>query len=278
MGGLRTAWPWRALLLLAACGFLFASQRLHRYPRVAAQVEMQVALPLFVQVGLAGGDRYLAADIATVRALIVATGRMDADGFAILARVQNDASWLNPAHEDNYYLATAILPWNQEVAAAQTILRRATSARPFDYQPPFYYAFNQAHFLGDVVGASEWLAQAAPALPDENERLQMQNLAARMMDRAADLNLAISVVESMARQARRGDFKRYLEVRVERLRTLKTLRVAAEQYRLQKHAVPTRFEQLVEAGYLSEMPRDPFGFGYAFEPNGNVVIRNAPQK
>jgi hypothetical protein len=101
----------------------------------------------------------------------------------ILGQVQKDASWLNPAHEDNYYIATAILPWEGQVDPTQVILRRATLARFFDYQPPFYYAFNQVHFKGDAFGASEWLRQAAEKLPDPEERVTLADFAARWLDR-----------------------------------------------------------------------------------------------
>ena len=266
---------WWLTLLATASGFVLSTSGLNDYPRVRAQAEMQVALPLFIQVALAGGDRYLAADIAVVRSLIVSTEQMDADSYAILGRVQDDASWLNPAHEDNYYIAAAILPWNGEVKPSQSILKRATLSRPFDYQPPFYYAFNQAHFLGDVVGASRWLAKAATSLPDEDERLLMQNLAARMMDRASDLDLAISIVESLAKQSRREDFKAYLLLRVERLRTLKALRLAAKQYEVRMQTLPTQLQQLIDSGMIKEIPKDPLGFGYAIQPDGTIVLLNA---
>lgn len=266
------------MLFLAVFIFTGATLKLRQLPRVSSQVEMQVALPLLMQVALAGGDRYLAADIATIRALIVSTEKMRPDGFSILAKVQEDASWLNPAHEDNYYLATAVLPWNNEVAATQEILQRATAARPFDYQPAFYYAFNESYFLGDVVGASRWLEGAASKLPDEDQRLMMQNLAARMLDRSDDLQLAIDVVETMAKQATRKDFRSYLYLRVARLRTLQSLRAAAKVYEQRRHAPLRDLQQLVECGLIRELPKDPFGFGYAVQANGNIVILNAKSK
>jgi hypothetical protein len=59
----------------------------------------------------------------------------------------------------------------------------------------------------------------------------MENFAARWMDRADDLGLAIAVVESMAKQAKRKDFREYLLLRVQRLRDLMALRQAAEIFR-----------------------------------------------
>ena len=162
--------PGRGLGLLAlalALCFVATAERLKTVPRQAVDLELQVALPLFVQVFMSAGDRYLAANLAAIRALVVTTDKMRPEDYRILGKIQEDASWLNPAHEDNYYIATAILPWNGELDAAQTILKRASQARQFDYQPAFYYAFHLLHFKGDAVGASAWLRAAAEKLPSD---------------------------------------------------------------------------------------------------------------
>jgi len=260
------------LLVLGAALFATASIFLREQKRVNASAEIQVALPLFVEVVMAGGDRFLAANLGAIRALITETAKMPPDEYKILAKVQVDASWLNPAHEDNYYIASAILPWNGQVDAAQTVLRRASLSRPFDYQPAFYYAFNLVQFKGDVSGASQWLRSAAAKLPDDNERLMIENFAARWLDRANDLGLAIAVVEAMAKQAKRKDFRNYLLLRVQRLRDLLALRQAAEAYR-QKTGQPAQtFDQLVASGLIAQLPVDPFGIGYSIDSNGIPVF------
>lgn len=239
-------------------------------------VEMQVALPRSVQVAMAGGDRHLAANIAAIRALWVDTSKMQPDQFGVLARVQEDVAWLNPAHEDNYYAAAAILPWSGQLDAAQRILEAATRARRFDYQPPFYYAFNQLHFRHDPVGASRMLQDAAPFLPNPDEQLQMQNLAAIWLERAEDPELAIRVVESLAKQTNRRDFRKYLEMRVARLRSLQELQSASEAYRKRFRRELKSLDLLVEAGLLRALPVDPFGFGYELAGDGKIILRNSP--
>jgi hypothetical protein len=262
--------------LISAVVFVGAAERLKTAPRQTVAMEMQVALPLFVQVFMAAGDRYLAANLAAIRALIVATDKMRPEDYRILAKVQEDASWLNPAHEDNYYTATAILPWNGELDAAQTILARATEARYFDYQPAFYYAFHLLHFKGDAVAASAWMRAAAEKLPRDDERLIMQNIAARWMDRAQDIDVAIRTVEGMAQQAKRKDFRAYLEQRVVRLRSLKELRVAADRYRERFGRPLVKLTDLVDSGLVGSIPADPFGFGFDIDKKGRIVLRTSP--
>lgn len=264
--------------ILAATAFVAVNLRLKLAPRQIVNIEMQVALPLFVQVAMAGGDRFLAANVAAIRALWVDNFKMQRDEFRILAKVQEDVSWLNPGHEDNYYIAAAILPWNGELDAAQRILARATLARRFDYQPAFYYAFHLLHFKGDAIGASHWMREAAQYLPEGNNRLQMQNLAAIWLDKAGDLDLAIRVVETMAKEANRGDFRRYLEQRVIRLQMLREMRAAAASYQQRFGRPITALTDLVASGIIAELPKVPFGFGFAIDKQGQVVLQDSRPK
>jgi hypothetical protein len=141
-------WKMGLVALLAATLFVATAQRLKSVPRQIVLVEMQVVLPLFVQVFMAAGDRHLAANIAAIRALVVNTFKMQGEEFAILAKLQEDVSWLNPGHEDNYYTATAILPWQGELEATQRILARATKARFYDYQPGVLLRLQPVAFQG----------------------------------------------------------------------------------------------------------------------------------
>lgn len=269
-------WKLGLAMLLAATVFVATAQRLKSAPRQHVSIEIQVALPLFVQVFMTMGDRYLAANVAAIRALVVAPDRMQPDEFKILAKVQKDVSWLNPGHEDNYYIAFAILPQYGELDAAQTILARATYARHFDYQPAFFYGFNQWHYKRDPAGAAAWMREAAKHLPDPDQQLTMQNLAARWVDRAQDTELAIRVVEALAREARRKDFRTYLETRVARLRQLHQLRTAAMTYRERFGRPLSTLQELVDSGILPALPQDPFGFGFGFDPQGEIVLRTSP--
>lgn len=275
-GALRRDGSLWLVAIFATLVFVTTTQHLKRAPRQSVSVEMQVALPLFVKVAMAAGDRFLAANIEAIRALWVDSFKMRRDEFKILAKVQEDVSWLNPGHEDNYYIATAVLPWNGEIDAAQRILARATLARRFDYQPAFYYAFNLLHFKGDAVGASSWMREAAEYLPEGQNRLHMQNLAAIWLDRAGDLDLAIGVVDAMSKQSSRRDFRRYLELRVTRLRMLRELRVAAANYQQRFGRPPTALQDLVTSGIVAELPVVPFGFGFAIDKQGQVVLQNLP--
>lgn len=262
-------------LLSGAFLFTYAHKQLEGTKRLRVNSEIDVALPLFVQVLMAGGDRYLAANWATIRALVTETSRMKPDEYAILAKVQQDASWLNPGHEDNYYIAAAILPWEGYLDEAQRILRRATLARPFDYQPPFYYAFHLVHFKQDAISAADWLREAAKTLPNPDERVVLENFAARWLDQTQDLELAARIVDAMASQTKNKAFADYLRGRSGRLRNLAMLRNAATTFRA-KYSRPLRsLSELKAAGLISEIPLDPLGYGFVVDPQGVPAIAKA---
>lgn len=257
-----------ALALACLAGFAATLPALYARPRPAVAVEMLVALPRFVQVLMAAGDRYLAANLAGFRALVASTENMGPENYRIQGIVQSDAAWLNPAHEDNYYIASAILPWNGEVAAAQNVLRAATAARPFDWQPPFYLGFNTLHFEKKPAEAADWLRTAAQHTGDELMRIEFQQIAAQWVAKGEDLELAIRMHRAMAHETQHKAFAAFLEKRAVRLENLLLLERAIERYHSQLGAAPTNLRQLVSAGMIKDLPVDPFGMSYAIDATG----------
>lgn len=261
-------------VLLGAVLFVLAVGQLGKFSPPGISEEMQVALPRFVQVILSAGDRFLAANVASFRAIVASTENMREDNFRVQAQVQQDAAWLNPAHEDNYYVAAAILPWNGEFDAGQHVLQLAMRARPYDWQPAFYYAFNLYFLRQDPVAAADALLKAAPGVRSESSRMTMEALAYAWYEKGYDPEVALSVVEESAHSARTGALRRYLEARAGRLRGLLTLRRAAETFVAAKGRRPTSLDELRTSGMLRELPVDPLGIGYELSSDGQPVIRN----
>lgn len=273
-----SAMPSRLLFLLAVAAYLLAVRALAGHPHVQVTEELRVALPRFVQVLMAGGDRYLAANVASIRAVVAATEKMNPDNFRIQGRVQQDASWFNPAHEDNYYVAAAILPWVGELDAGQAVLRRAAEVRRFDFQPAFFYAFNIYHFLRDPAAAAAVLEKAAPYIRSEGDRITMENLAIIWAERGYEPARALRIVEASAASARSGGFKSYLLLRAKRLRGLLALQEAAEKFKAGHDRPPRDLKELVTARLIDSIPQDPFGYGYGLDANGVPILLSTLQK
>jgi hypothetical protein len=244
---------------------------LYSRPRPPVSTEMEVLIPRFAQVLMSAGDRFLAANLAGFRALVVSTETMSAENYRILGLVQSDTAWLNPAHEDNYYIAAAILPWFGQLEAAQYILRRASDARTFDWQPAFYYGFNEYHFLKNPVVGAEWLRIAASHAKDELEQIQLQQMAAQWVTKAEDLELSIRLQRAMAKETRHKAFAAFLEKRAVRLENILLLDRAIGRYRELNGRPPSRIEELVQSSLLQAIPVDPFAMRYVIDGHGRVV-------
>ena len=234
--------------------------------------ELAVRIPLVFQIVAAAGDRYLAANLAGFRILVSEAYRMGPAELALQAQLQKDVSWLNPAHEDNYYIAAAILSVPELIPSAQYILRRAADARPKDWQPLFYYGFNRYFFEQDPVAGAQALLEAVPRMSDEGESWTMQNLAARWIERGNSAADAARIVGGMADNANPGRFKRYLNHRAQRLRDLAMLKEAAARFRETQGRPPSSLNELVTMKLLERIPEDPFRRGYTLDPRGEPVF------
>lgn len=264
------------LLVLAgvssALVYGLAAQRLSKLPRATAKPELLIALPRFAQVLMAGGDRYLAANLAGFRVLVADTGRMRPDDYSVQAKLQRDIAWFNPAHEDNYYIAAAILPWNGEVDAAQYVLRKASDARVFDWYPLFHYGFLFYHFHKDPATGAQWLLKGVPRVKEQRDRWALQNTAALWIEKGYQTANAAGLVDAMAADSPPGAFRNYLKVRASRLRDLAILQDAVARFRERFGRDVEELNELVSSGLIAEIPADPLGFGYALDTSGSPIF------
>jgi hypothetical protein len=256
----------------------YAIHGLNQQPRSTTSQEMQISLPRFIQVSIAMGDQHLAANLAVFRALIASTEMMTADNYAIQAQIQTDAAWLNPRHEDNYYIAAAILPWNKELMASQEILQQASNTRPFDWQPAFYHAFNDYYFNKNPAGAAKQLLEIRNRATDPNDKMALQHVAVLWLEKGYRANDAARVINAIAQQSNSKEFKRYLEARAERLNMLQKLRDAAKTFRLQSGKNPQQLNDLLRAGLITSIPQDPFNFGFDLDSQGEPILLNKPKR
>lgn len=252
---------------IAVLTFMFANAQLFRHPRTFADQEVMVVLPRFAQTWLAGGDRYLAANIAFIRALGNPASHDTHDHYAAQAVIQLDAARLNPRHEDNYYVAAAMLSWSGHVAVAEEILERASEARPRDMLPPFFLAFDYYYFDQNPELGARWMYQAA-GRADEQNRYSLSRIAARWAERGKDADEALRIVRMMRSQARGGALKRYLDARILRLEGLVALQNAVRRYKQEKARPLERLDQLIAGGFMVDIPQDPLGAGYVLDDEG----------
>jgi hypothetical protein len=247
--------PLLAMGVLSTLVYGTAAQRLSELPRGTAKPELLIALPRFAQVLLAAGDRYLAANLAGFRVLVAETAHMRPEDYAVQAKLQRDIAWFNPAHEDNYYIAAAILPWNDQVDAAEYVLRKASDARSFDWYPLFHYGFLHYHFRNDAATGAQWLLKGVPRVTNQQDEWALQNVAAAWIEKGYDTADAAGLVGAMAENAPRGAFRNYLQVRADRLRDLAALQDAAQRFRARYGKDVQGLDELVSSGLIYRNPQ-----------------------
>lgn len=260
-------------LLLSLLGFgLFsaASQWRTQVPEQAASViEGRVVIAAPVLLALFGGDRFLAANLETMRLAATGVDWGQAD-TGYLVRAQQEVAELNPCHEDNYYLANGLLTWGGADREGTEVLRRAMACRFWDELPAFFYGFNQAFFNKDIAEASRALELAAQRAT--GNAAGFRKLAVMLQaETFADEKLALDYLIQQRDAASDPKLRGMLDKRVVRLQGLVVLREAQRRFEAEKGAL-TSLDQLVEHGLLPALPEDPLRLGYELR-DGRIILK-----
>jgi hypothetical protein len=261
-------------LLLALLGFAaFAGIAFWRtqqpLPLRQAQAEDRVVIAAPILLALYGGDRYLAADLETMR--LAATGMDDGQSDTnYLVRAQQVVAQLNACHEDNYYLANGLLTWGGAVSEGNQVLRAAVQCRTWDFIPAFFYGVNLAFFQRDIAEAQRILELGAQRSLDNAAGLR--KLAVMLQaENFSDEQMALSYLIQQRDAASDPKLRDMLDKRVVRLQGLVALREAQRRFEA-RHGALSALEQLVESGLLPALPDDPLRLGYELH-GGRIILK-----
>jgi len=255
-----------AFALFAAIAGWRAQQPVLLTPQLVTD---RVVIPAPLLVVLHGGDRFLAADLETMR--LAATG-LDDRGVdtGYLVRAQREVARLNPCHEDNYYLANGLLTWGGAVEQGNEVLRAAVDCRFWDEFPPFFYGINLSFFQRDNEQAARVLEIGAQR--STHNAAAMQKLAVVLRaEQFADERLALNYLIQQRDSSTDPKLKDMLDKRVIRLQGLIDLREAQRRFETE-HGPLASLEQLIEAVTLVEFPADPLRLGYELR-DGHIELR-----
>ena len=264
----------RTSLLLALLAFaLFATIAAWRAQQpvllTPQLVTDRVVIPAPLLVVLHGGDRFLAADLETMR--LSATG-MDDRGVdtGYLVRAQREVARLNPCHEDNYYLANGLLTWGGAVAQGNEVLRAAVDCRFWDEFPPFFYGINLSFFQRDNEQAARMLKIGAQRAT-HNAAGMLKMAVMLRAEQFADERLALNYLIQQRDSSSDPRLKDMLAKRVIRLQGLLDLREAQRRFEA-THGPLASLEQLVETETLGALPADPLRLGYELR-EGHIELK-----
>ena len=257
---------------MLAIGLFHVSNQFLLPPRSRINVHpaTQVVIPSPVQTIMYAGDRYLAANLETIRVASVGTSEE-----RILAeyrvRAYSLISELNPCHEDNYYLANAMLAWGGSVKEANNILEDATKCRRWDYMPPFFLSFNRYFFYRDLDGAIQAMNMAAER-SDENRSIFERSAIVMAAEQFNDEEIAVEYLRNERDNAKDPKLAQGIDRRLQRLEGLLILRKAKIRYEKEIGRPLDTPEDLLSSGILETYPQDPANVGYELF-NGEFRLR-----
>lgn len=245
-----------AFTLFAAVAAWRAQQPITLTPQFFAD---RVVIPAPVLVVLHGGDRFLPANLETMR--LSATGMNDRGvDTGYLVRAQREVARLNACHEDNYYLANGLLTWGGAVEQGNEVLRAAVECRFWDEFPPFFYGINLSFFQRNNEEAVRVLEIGAQRATDNAAAIRKLAVMLRA-EQFADERLALNYLTQQRDSSNDPKLHDMLDKRVTRLQGLIELREAQRQFEAQ-HGPLTDLQQLVTQDILDELPTDPLRLGY----------------
>jgi hypothetical protein len=175
---------------------------------------------------------------------------------------------LDPYFEDPYYFGNALFTWDAGMYnEANTLLKKATEARTWDWQFPFFLGFNKFYFQNDRNGGADYLLIASkrpgawPGLP---------TLAARLYSDTGRTESAIAFLIQFWENANDPKIKKSYEVRIDALKRILFLERAVSRYRQVSGRNPVSLEVLVSSGVIREIPKDPYGGRFYLDKDGSI--------
>ncbi len=183
-------------------------------------------------------------------------GLTEGDWDYIVAMLESITD-LDPYFLDAYIFGESILTWEAgRIESANRLLAKGMQYRSDDWLLPFYIGFNHFYFLKDFEQGAEYLMRAS-RLPDSPGFLP--SLAARLGFYGNQSATAVAFLRSMAAQTSDPRLRERLETRVTALERAALIEEKVAEYLRDHGQLPADLSALVTAGYLHELPPDPYG-------------------
>ena len=194
----------------------------------------------------------------------VSMERTDLQG---MSRLLHAATLLDPYNMDAYYFAQGFLTWDaHQFAVANNLLDYGMKYRTWDWQLPFFAGFNYAFFLKDYKNAAVYYKKAG-----DLSGIDLHiNLAGRYLQESGQTELAISYLTGMVRTAKNQAVKKSYQTRLQAFQQVRRIELARDRFSAEQGRSPDSLAQLVQAGYLTPAPIDPYGGRFYLESTGKV--------
>jgi hypothetical protein len=175
---------------------------------------------------------------------------------------------LDPRFWDPYLFAEVIFPWQAHMRPeANKLLLKAAQYRTNDYQPFYFLGFNAFYFEHNAVKAAPYLRRAA-ALPGAPGFLK--GLAARFSLYGNQTKLGIVFLADLLKSTSNPKTHAYLKKRLLTMQKINHIANKVKEFKETRGRFPKNITELVLAGLLRDIPKDPYGGQFAIFDNGRV--------
>lgn len=135
---------------------------------------------------------------------------------------------------------------------------------------PYFLGFNYMYYKKDYAVAARYLEEATK-YPGHPRYLPM--LVSRLYTNAKDPDIAITFLNEIYNSTENIQVKKDLEKRIKEViveRDIQILEQARDRYKKQTGLYPSKLEDLVTAGFLKEIPREPFSGKYIIKEDNSI--------
>ncbi len=187
--------------------------------------------------------------------------------YSGLQRILYTATQLDPYNMDAYYFAQAILVWDAGmVVEVNSLLENGMRYRTWDWSLPFWAGFNSAQFLKNYEQSAAFYRLAG----DISGIDIFSKLSARYLYESGQTSIAIAYLDTMVKGARKPAIRQSFATRLEAFKQVKVIETALDQFRAREGHLPASLDNLVAAGDLPSLPRDPYGGTFFLTEAGQV--------
>jgi tetratricopeptide (TPR) repeat protein len=191
-----------------------------------------------------------------------------APDYMAMSRLLHGAVKLDPYNMDAYYFAQSFLTWDvKQYKLANELLINGMKYRTWDWYLPFFVGFNSAYFMHDYAAAATYYQRAGELSGADLSKL----LAGRYMQESGQTELAIIYLDAMQKSENNPALKNKYNLRLTAFREARKIEIACEKFSKSIGAKPMSLEQLVVGGFLTSVPKDPYGGQFYLEVDGKVA-------
>lgn len=197
-----------------------------------------------------------------------------------LAHMCDLVTTLDPKAQHVYEFGAVMLAWEVNAPAESIkLLDKAIANVPEYWRFPYLRGFTRMYFIGDQSGAAHdfKLAATLPEAPPAVASLAAKNLAASRNDPKAAVEFLSGMLASTTdASSRNAILARLKEAQLEV--DLRALEQAVELYRQRYGRAPQQLAELVSAGIVAHIGRDPFGGEFLIDPQTSEVGSTSGKK